>query len=73
MGKMPLAIWGPYVWADGTHPRNDGLTWECPGDYFRDGVHTSIDGSRKVAKALLDFLKSDATAAGWFTLRKPGS
>jgi hypothetical protein len=57
--------WGPYLWADGTTPRNDGLTWEC-GDFENDGVHPSKAGEQKVADALLEFFSNDPSACEWY-------
>jgi hypothetical protein len=65
-GKVPLLLWGPYLWADGTTPRKaDGLTWERK-DLATDGVHPSESGRRKVADLLLKFFKTDGLAASWF-------
>ncbi len=64
-GKAPWMAWGPYLWADGTNARFDGLTWACE-DFAEDGTHPSDSGRRKVATMLLDFLKSDPTARPWF-------
>jgi hypothetical protein len=65
----PWIAWGPYLWADGTKGRADGLRWER--DNFRgDGTHPSESGQRKVAEALLKFFKTEPTARDWF-LQKP--
>lgn len=61
----PWIAWGPYLWADGTTPRGDGLTWAC-SDLAADGTHPSAAGQAKVAQRLLDFVRADATAATWF-------
>ncbi len=62
----PWLAWGVYLWADGTTPRSDGLTWECPEDFQPDGVHPSPAGRQKVADMLLDFYSTDPTACPWF-------
>jgi hypothetical protein len=66
--KSPLLLWGPYLWADGLSPRKgDGLVWKV-GDLAGDGTHPSVESGRaKVAKLLLDFLKTNPNAKGWFT------
>jgi hypothetical protein len=61
----PWLCWGPYLWADGLLPRGDGLTWQCL-EFIDDGTHPSALGAQKVAQSLLDFFKTDATAAPWF-------
>ncbi len=63
--NAPVLLWGPYLWADGTNPRSDGLTWSCD-DLMGDGVHPSRSGRHKVAALLLDFFTSDALAKSWF-------
>jgi hypothetical protein len=64
--RVPLLLWGPYLWADGTIPRkSDGLTWERT-DLADDGVHPSESGRRKVADMLLKFFTTDALAKRWF-------
>lgn len=60
----PALLWGPYMWADGTTPRSDGLIWECD-DYKNDYIHPSPQGELKVANMLVDFFSTDATAV-WF-------
>ncbi|QQR91105.1 MAG: hypothetical protein IPJ88_05060 [Myxococcales bacterium] len=63
--NAPWLAWGPYLWADGTTPRSDGLTW--PKDYFiSDGTHPSAAGYERNGQALLDFFAEDSTAQAWF-------
>jgi hypothetical protein len=63
---VPLLLWGPYFWADGTTPRKaDGLVWER-ADLGGDGTHPSESGRRKVADQLLAFFKTDTLASSWF-------
>ncbi len=64
--KVPLLLWGPYLWANGTTPRRgDGLIW-TRDDLAGDGVHPSASGRAKVARMLLDFFKTDPLARPWF-------
>lgn len=65
----PWLAWGPYLWADGTTPRGDGLTWAC-SEYRGDGAHLEATGNQKVAKMLLDFLQAEPTAAWLFDDRE---
>ncbi len=58
----PWLTWGPYLWADGTTARSDGLSWECR-NFRGDGVHPESSGNEKVADLLADFLESEPTAA----------
>lgn len=62
----PWLAWGVYLWADGTTPRSDGLTWECPEDFQADGLHPSPAGRQKVADLLMELFTTDATACPWF-------
>ena len=64
-GVAPWATWGPYLWANGTTPRSDGLTWQR-SDFEADGVTLSSAGARKSASMLLQFMTSEPTAAPWF-------
>jgi lysophospholipase L1-like esterase len=64
--KGPWIGWGPYLWTDGERGRADGLVWKCE-DVRKDGTHPSATGAAKVARALLQFFKSDPTAKTWFT------
>jgi hypothetical protein len=61
----PWIAWGPYMWADGTMPRSDGLTWVC-SDFAPDGTHPSAQGTAKNAAHLLSFFRTDPTAAPWY-------
>lgn len=64
--KAPWLAWGPYLWADGTTPRSDGLTYIC-SDFQSDGYHPAPNGAReKVATQLLNFFKTDPIAKRWF-------
>ncbi len=65
--RFPWVAWGPYMWADGTRGRADGLKWLREDFGAQDGMHPSEKGREKVAKMLLDFLKTDPTARPWFT------
>jgi hypothetical protein len=63
--KAPWLAWGPYLWADGMKPRQDGLIWECR-DFQTDGTHPAPAGRTKVANLLLAFFKTEVTATSWF-------
>jgi len=63
--KAPWLSWGPYLWANGTVKRADGLFYE-EDDLGGDGTHPSPRGCQKVARLLLEFFKSDTTARPWF-------
>ncbi|MEN8238772.1 MAG: S-layer homology domain-containing protein [Actinomycetota bacterium] len=66
VGKSAVwTAWGPYLWADGTTPRSDGVTWEC-SDYESDGIHPSVTGEQKVVDLLVSFFTGDVTACEWF-------
>jgi hypothetical protein len=62
--NTPWLAWGPYLWADGLNPRDDGLIWQC-SDFEEDGLHPSPSGEMKVANMLLDFFTTDQTTT-WF-------
>lgn len=69
-GKGPVRAawlaWGPYLWADGIKANKDGLSY-VRGDYSeQDGTHPTLSGQMKVARRLLEFLKTDRTSAPWF-------
>lgn len=72
--------WGPYLWANGTIPRSDGLIWcngqsgtPCNGevDFEPDGTHPSSnnpghDGATKVLNQLMTFFETSAYTTSWF-------
>jgi len=57
----PYLTWSAYLWANGEHPRSDGLVWE-PQDMVGDCVHPSTFGRAKVLNLLMSFFKTDPTA-----------
>ena len=63
--EAPWLSWGPYLWADGLHARNDGLTWSC-SDFQSDGTHPSTSGRNIVADSLLAFFRGEETAVPWY-------
>jgi hypothetical protein len=64
--KSPLLLWGPYLWADGVKGRKtDGLVY-TKEDLENDGTHPNMSGRKKVAELLLNFMKTDKNAKGWF-------
>jgi len=67
--RAPLLLWGPYLWADGTDPRSDGLTW-LVSDLESDHTHPSPSGEEKVAAQLVRFFAAEPTAAGWWPARR---
>jgi hypothetical protein len=61
----PWIAWGPYLWANGTTPRSDGLVW-LQSDFQSDGTHPSASGVQKVGAMLLSFFKNASTTRPWF-------
>ena len=61
---VPWVSWGPYLWADGTTARSDGVSWVA-ADLSSDGTHPSTQGRTKVATALLGVLKASPHARCW--------
>jgi hypothetical protein len=66
--RAPWLSWGPYLWANGTTPNPDGLSYE-EADFGPDGTHPSLSGRQKVAERLHRFFKTDPTARPWFVRR----
>lgn len=63
--EAPWLSWGPYMWADGTYPRDDGLTWAC-NEFATDGTHPGPPARTKVANSLLAFFQQDVTTEPWY-------
>ena len=61
----PWVGWGPYLWADGTTARSDGLAYAC-ADYASDGTHPAAAAVQKVGALLLDFFLASAVTQPWF-------
>ena len=54
--------YGPYLWADGMVPRDDGLIWLC-SDFADDGNHPDLNGQIKHSEYLLQFFHEDSVAS----------
>ncbi len=67
--RAPWLSWGPYLWANGTQKRADGLVWEERDFAPADGTHESPSGMEKVGRLLLDFFRNDSTTRVWFLAR----
>jgi hypothetical protein len=61
----PWVAWGPYLWADGTTPRADGLVYTC-ADLENDGTHPATGAVQKVGALLLDFFLTSPVTQSWF-------
>lgn len=64
--KAPWLSWGPYLWANGSTPREDGFSYEAADFTPDDGTHQSPSGQRKVGQLLLKFFETDSTTKSWF-------
>jgi hypothetical protein len=62
--KTGILLWGSYIWADGTTPNSEGLSYDC-SDYSSDGTHPSSQGYDKIGSKLLEFYQNDQTCV-WY-------
>ncbi len=65
--KAVYLSWGPYLWADGENPREDGFLW-LPSDLTSDCTHPSPAGADKIGQELWDFFSTDSITRDWFLL-----
>jgi hypothetical protein len=70
--EAPWIAWGPYLWSDGERGRSDSLKWFCT-EFSNDGTHPAATGREKVARLLLDFFQTDATARSWYLAGTPSA
>ena len=64
--SAPWLAWGPYFWASGRTPRNDGLTW-VPQDFsLNDMTHPSPSAVGKVSSMMVSFYLNSPYSP-WFT------
>jgi hypothetical protein len=69
ISRGPVALWGPYQWADGTDPRDaDGLAW-YRSDFGADGVHLTGSGIAKAGQNWVRFFASSPYTTPWFLAR----
>ncbi|MCA3004241.1 MAG: DNRLRE domain-containing protein [Planctomycetaceae bacterium] len=60
----PVLAWGPYIWANGTTVRSDGLSWQI-ADFASDRIHPNDAGRLKVAQRFMTML-TEAGVGGWY-------
>lgn len=58
----PLLLWGPYLWANGSTPNNQGTSWLL-ADYEADHLHPSASGEAKVGALMTTFFDAEASAS----------
>jgi hypothetical protein len=61
----PWVAWGPYLWANGTRPRQDGMTW-TRSEFESDGFHPSPSGETKIGLHLYNFFTQSPYTSCWY-------
>lgn len=69
-GTAPWIAWGPYLWANGTTARSDGVSY-ASSDFGPDGTHPSSAGIAKIGGLLLTFFKTSPFTKCWFLAAHP--
>jgi hypothetical protein len=62
----PWLSWGPYFWANGLQPNQDGICWELDDFRENDRTHPASSGVDKAGTAFLQFFLDDTTTRSWF-------
>jgi len=70
-GVAPWLAWGPYLWANGETPREDGFFWACTDLRADDGTHPDVGAIEKVADAWSGFLRSSPFTRPWLLGEAP--
>ncbi len=65
--RAPWLAWGPYLWADGSKGRKDGLSYQESDFRKEDGFDPGAGGMDKAASQLLSFLHENENAALWYS------
>lgn len=64
--NAPWINWGPYLWANGPHPRSDGLVWLNSDFRANECTHPGLSAEQKVGIRLLQFMKTSPYTFQWF-------
>lgn len=60
----PVLLWANDLWANGSTPRPDGLTW-LPEDYEADFIHPSNLGEQKIAELWANTMAASPAIKPW--------
>ena len=61
----PWVAWGPYLWANGTRKRLDGLSW-VRSEFEPDGFHPSQSGEAKIGQHLFNYFTQSRHTSCWY-------
>jgi hypothetical protein len=62
--RVPLVLWGPYLWARGDVASQNCLIW-TQDDVRADQLHPNEDGCKKTTALLLNFFKTNEGTSRW--------